>query len=425
MMPAYVPPDARPTPTDVFDRPTVELLEPFVAEDRPTMVAPETTVAELVKATAAATPANPAVPRPRPPLARGEPRPDSTQKRPAVARPSPAPRDKPLKLPIDDVDQGFAAIEAQAGPPSSRGTLEVDLTGVRVLFGELATNHMRQLRDFVIELRWGPTPAAWVAVCEPSVESLTRAADQIEFVPLARGLRDLARAMHAVDVTTTTMIEGVHRERILAAHAALEAVLPDTFAIDGVRSQREAAILHALLSQIPDVHKVTIDKLYAAGLTTLETMMLANVEDLIATTRIPEVLAERIVERFRRYREEMASAAVDETRSGERAKIATLVDLLRRQNEAFEQAAAGWTEQAIQQKKDVLVARGQTMLTIDLELARLGEIALVRELERLPFGRKVLALDAFLTEANVRYAALPRSATTSKRSAPAEPGVRR
>ena len=315
------------------------------------------------------------------------------------------------RTPQDDLEAGFAAIEAKGGTSTSAGTLETDLADVRALFGQLATNHMRQVRDFMIELRWGPTPATWVAVCEPSVESLRRAAEKLEFAELASGLRDLASAMGSVDMTTT--IDGAARERLLAAHAVLVGVLPETFALDGDRSQREAAILHALLSQIPDVHKVTIDKLYAAGLTTLETMLLATAEDLVATTGIPDVLADRIVERFRRYRDEMASMEVDETRAHERAKIGELVDQLRRQNRDFEEAATAWTQDAIQRKKDALLARGQTMLAIDLQLARLGEVALVRELERLPYARKVLKLEAFLAEAGSTYAAPPRTAKSA------------
>jgi hypothetical protein len=39
------------------------------------------------------------------------------------------------------------------------------------------------------------------------------------------------------------------------------------------------------------------------------------------------------------------------------------------------------------------------MLAIDLQLARLGEIALVRELERLPFARKLVRMEEFLAGA--------------------------
>jgi hypothetical protein len=427
MMPVYVPPDARPTPPDAFDRPTMRQLEPFSTEERVTVVAPEPTIAALAKASTAAPASGTKAPplpasRNRPPPAPipSAPASPGSAPRPPIARaqPNPAPtRDKPLKPPVPTprpttkAASAFDATSTDTGPKtaSAPGSLEVDLTEVQSLFGQLAVNHMRQVRDFLIELRWGPTPAMWVALCEPSVASLLRAAETMELAALSKGLRGFADAMRAVDVASATTIEGSDRERILAAHAVLEEVLPETFKLDGARSQREAAILHALLSQIPEVHKVTIDKLYGAGLTTLEMMFLARTDDLVATTGIPETLAARIVERFVRYREEIANGAIDETRAHERAAIASLVDELRRQNDAFDQATAGWTPEALQRKKDVLLARGRTMLEIDLHLARLGEIELVRELERLPFARKVIALDTFLAEANKRYATVPRS----------------
>ncbi|HSO40210.1 MAG TPA: helix-hairpin-helix domain-containing protein, partial [Labilithrix sp.] len=306
----------------------------------------------------------------------------------------------PLPAPpnADDLDDMFAAIERKSDRPPRAGTFEVDPTELRQLFGQMATGHMRQVRDFMIELRWGPTQTTWIAVCESSVHSLRRAAAGLEFTELATALDGFAKAMLAQDLALATIIEGAARERILAAHGELTKILPETFALDGDRSQREAAILHSLLAQIPDVGKVTIDKLYAAGLTTLETMLLANSADLAATTGIAPALADRIVARFRLYREEMASASVDETRAYERGKIAELVAQLAAQNEEFARAAAGWTDEDVQRKKDVLLARTQTMLAVDLQLARLGEIALVRELERLPFAQKLRRIEAFLAE---------------------------
>lgn len=294
----------------------------------------------------------------------------------------------------------FAAIERKSDRPPSVGTLAHDPTELRQLFGQMATSHMRQVRDFIIELRWGSTPTTWIAVCESSVHSLRRAASGLEFAELAAALDAFAKAMLAQDLALATIIDGAARDRILAAHEELTRILPDTFALDGDRSQREAAILHSLLAQIPDVGKVTIDKLYAAGLTTLETMLLANTADLAATTGIAESLAARIVARFRLYKEEMASASVDEARTYERGKIAELVAKLRAENVEFAEAAAGWTDDAVQRKKDVLLARTQTMVAVDLQLARLGEIALVRELERLPFAHKLRRLEAFLAAAN-------------------------
>ena len=85
--------------------------------------------------------------------------------------------------------------------------------------------------------------------------------------------------------------------------------MPQAFALDLDRTQREAAILQSLLLQVPEVKKVTLDRLYAAGLTTLEAMFLATPGDIAATTGIPESLAEQIVERFQAYRAQVQADA--------------------------------------------------------------------------------------------------------------------
>ena len=52
------------------------------------------------------------------------------------------------------------------------------------------------------------------------------------------------------------------------------------------RSLGEAIIVHALLRQIPDVGKVTLDKVYAAGLGALDLMILAKADDVASATGI-------------------------------------------------------------------------------------------------------------------------------------------
>jgi hypothetical protein len=389
-----IPAAARPTPIDVHERATVPRIDALLVGERPTV--------EMPLPVPKAAPKAPPAPAPKAP-----PAPASKPKAPPPAPASKPKAPPPLPTPptADDLDAGFAAIERKSDRPAKPGTFEVDLAELRQLFGRIAANHMRQVRDFIIELRWGPAPTTWIAVCESSVHSLRRAADGLAFTALAAKLNDFAKALLAQELVFATTIDGVARDRILAAHGELATILPETFALDGDRSEREAAILHSLLAQIPDVGKVTIDKLYAAGLTTLGTMMLATADDLAATTGIVPVLAARIVARFHLYREETRAASVDETRAYERGKIASLVVQLRTQNEELARAAEAWTEEALQRKKEVLLARTQSMIAIDLQLARLGEVALVRELERLSFARKLEELEGFLGRAH--YAAAP------------------
>ena len=83
-------------------------------------------------------------------------------------------------------------------------------------------------------------------------------------------------------------------------------MMPQAFALDLDRSQREAVILQSLLLQVPEVKKVTLDKLYAAGLTTLEAMLLATPGDVAADDGDRRgARARASSQRFREYKEQV------------------------------------------------------------------------------------------------------------------------
>jgi hypothetical protein len=302
-----------------------------------------------------------------------------------------------------DVDESFAALERDDAPGSSP-QIDVsltDLTEVRALFAQLATNHVRQVRDFIMDLRWGQATVEWISICEPALKSLRRAADKLELAEVCAALDRFSTALGPPQ--GPRIIEGDRRTSILAAYDELTTVMPQAFALDLDRSQREAAILQSLLLQVPGLHKVTLDRLYAAGATTLEAMMLANASDLAAVSGIDESLATRIVQRFREYKEQISKAVPDATRAHERDKIAQLVMRLRLEHDSFESAAQGWSREAGDKKKELRKAREQTLLAIQVVLARLGEVERLKEIERLPFERKLTHLESFLEEARDKY----------------------
>lgn len=202
-------------------------------------------------------------------------------------------------------------------------------------------------------------------------------------------------------------IAGTARETLLARYEELSRLMPQAFALDLDRTQREAAILQSLLLQVPEVKKVTLDRMYSAGLTTLEAMFLATPGDITATTGIPESLAAQIVERFKAYREQVQATVPDATRARDREHIAELTAKLRREHDEYERAADSWSAGAANQKKEMRKAREQTLLDITVALARLGEVNRLAQLERLPFEKKLAHLESFLEEARDKYVAQP------------------
>jgi hypothetical protein len=307
----------------------------------------------------------------------------------------------------DDIDAGFAAIERKTGRTlqliGDQGLGSADIEEVRKLFAQLATVHMRQVRDLMIDLKWGGEATVdWIGICAPAIRSLRRAAEKLEIADLSAALEQFEGALVAAGSTART-IEGDARDLLLARYEALGALLPQAFSLDMDRSQREAVILQSLLLQIPDVKKVTIDKLYAAGLVTLETMFLARADEIAATTGIAPALATRIAERFRAYKDEIKASAP--STSAALARIGELASLLRKQHEEYERAAEAWSDEAGARKKELRKERAQTLLDIHVALARLGEVERLRELERLPFARKVAHIEAYLDESRERHVA--------------------
>ncbi len=310
-------------------------------------------------------------------------------------------------LSSEDLDEGFASMERPAATPGTHSGAMTDLAEVRLLFAQLAANHVRQVRDFMIDLRWSEATIDWLPICEPALRSLRRAADKLELTDLCEALDRFSASLGEATASGAKSIAGAARETLLARYDELGRLMPQAFALDLDRTQREAAILQSLLLQVPEVKKVTLDRMYAAGLTTLEAMFLATAGDIAATTGIPESLAALIVERFKVYRDQVKATVPDATRARERERIAELTARLRRECDDYERAAESWSRGSVDQKKELRKAREQTLLDIQVVLARLGEVDRLAQLERLPFEKKLAHLESFLEEARDKYVAQP------------------
>lgn len=310
-----------------------------------------------------------------------------------------------------DFDEGSIAHAFDAlmsdGPLGETGRATVDLAPVRELFAELAANHMRHVRDFMIDVKWGEAPRDWLEICVPAVTSLRRAAARLEIPDLAESLDAFGgciRTALASDDPSRT-VSGATKEALLESYDKLVGVLPQAFALDRDKSQREAVIIQSLCLSVPDVRKVTIDKLHAAGLTSLATLFDAKAEEVSQVAGIPIALAARIVERFQAYRRELANASPQDARAAERERLATLTVQLKEQHTGYEDAANGWTPDAKVKKRDLFRAREETWLAISLLLARFGEVERLQGIEKVPFAARIAQLTDYLEEAASKYRA--------------------
>ncbi|MET0593200.1 MAG: helix-hairpin-helix domain-containing protein, partial [Polyangiaceae bacterium] len=343
---------------------------------------------------------------------------DSSWSVPPVAAVPPAPPVPAAAVPetsklLNDLDEAFGAIVESANNgngrsirPSAAPPPNASIAELRELFGSLAANHMQQVRDFMIGVRWGEAPRDWIPICEPAVASLLRAAKEMDLLDLVRGLEGYRDALTRAADTTGATIAGTARDGLIAAYGKLADVMPEAFGLDGERGRREAIIVHALLQQVPEVRKITIDKIYAAGLASLDNLFLAKPDEIAATTGMSESLAERIVEKVQRYRQEIATLA-DATRSAEKNHLAKLAVELRELHQQFESVESAWSDDGHAKKKHLRQARSVALLQVKVLLARLGEVDRLAQLERLPFERKIEQLEGYLQEANGEKRAAP------------------
>jgi len=321
--------------------------------------------------------------------------------------PAKPPSGSPPFFGLEGLDEGSIAFAFDAlvseDRPSLPGTHEFDLAPVRELFAELAANHMRHVRDFMIDVKWGEVTRDWVNICLPPVRTLRRGAERLELSELVNALEALGNELDAANAVGGQLLDAQEKKRLLDAYGELVEILPQAFALDRDKTQREAVIVQALLLQVPDVRKVTIDKLHAAGLTSLTVLFEANAHDIAHVADIPHALATRIVERVQSYRAELQSSSPQDARAAEREKLAALNGQLEQHHAAYEEAANGWGPDAKSKKRDHFRAREETWLEISVLLARFGEVDRLQGIEKVPYSQRIAQLSEYLEEARDKY----------------------
>lgn len=298
---------------------------------------------------------------------------------------------------FDELDTGFDALldptaKRKSNAPTTASHVFDD---AKRLFSELAASHMRHVKDFVIDLTWGPATSDWLGLCAPAAQSLRAGAQQFELLDLVKALDGLVVALEDAARTGLPSVEGKPREIILEAYKVLAATLPEAFTLDTERKDREGIIVKALLEQIEDVRKVQQDKLFAAGLMALDVLFSAKPKDVADTTGLSMELATRIAERFRAYKEDVSHIEVDPTRKGEWLRLASNLRDVETYHRAYEQANdAGHARE----KKSARKQREMALLDVKIMLARLGEVQALYSIERAAFSGKIEYLRRLLRE---------------------------
>ncbi len=300
-----------------------------------------------------------------------------------LAEPAP-----PFSAMLGALDGGFDAILQPLGAPASEPAQHhpADAEEVAKLFREVAATHLQPVHHFMIEAELGEPSKEWLDLVTPAVAGLTKAAAQLDLGPLASALTSFQAALESADAAPGARIGGAQRQALLASYGALAMQLPVAFAVSEEATRREPVILRALLRQVPGVHKVTLDRLFHAGLTRLSQYLQASPQELAEASGVQLALAGAILERLQRHQQEIGGMPPDRDRQAEYGLLAELTRTLEQQHSVYEQGSVN-RRQARQERAD-------TLLAITVVLGRLGLVPLVDTLERLPFGRKIELLYA-------------------------------
>lgn len=324
--------------------------------------------------------------------------------------PAPAPRPAPKTEvidaagPSDLVDDLIAAVNStfvEEKPNGKNGAhaavvqpgkLEVGSAGVNELFAEIAAQYARPLKECVIELRRGTATRDWVDICRPALSSISKAARSMNIPKAAERMDELDAALSKAAESREKNLTAQEQAKLLEKYDRLVEVMPKAFSINDEVNRRDTIIIMALLKQIPEVGRVTIDKLYNAGLTSIDVLMLAKRDELAVATGIPSRIAEQICAKVMKYRDD-SSGTKRVDMKGYRQRLYELVLNLKKAHEAFNKAAAA---DDADEKRKQRNARSNLVFQISILLAELGEAELVKEHDKMTFERRISALDEFL-----------------------------
>ena len=298
-----------------------------------------------------------------------------------------------------DLDNAFATLVVQdASPAAQSASAEMnpdDQVVVEDLFADIAANYARPVKNFIFELKRGTATKEWIEICYPAMQGIRRSAEGMGLSVAAQRMVDFETAILLAQGSEQRVLSGEIRDLLLTCYEDLIEVMPQAFVCGGEEQKREGIILNALLMQIPDLGRVTVEKLYRAGLTSLDTLFLAKKDDLAVATGIPSWLSERICVKFQDYRAELEGNSRDLADSGQRTRLSEMLADLRRQHERFQFAYENeWSNPELaSEKREYRQERQSCMLRINVLLAETGELDLVNELEKLSFERRIQRLE--------------------------------
>ncbi|HMI91861.1 MAG TPA: hypothetical protein VK509_10885, partial [Polyangiales bacterium] len=186
------------------------------------------------------------------------------------------------------------------------------------------------------------------------------------------------------------------RVSIEAAYSQLAAQLPDAFSAPTNGDNRRLLLLESLLLQVPALYRRTLNKLYGAGLGSLDQLSGASAEEIAAVAGIDHSVAAAITERVRRFEHDRSQRNPVELRARVLEQLRAALGRLMGLQAQFEQAEL---DEAVERKRSARRAREIATFELDLLLSELGELSLIEDLKRCAVQAKIERVEGYLDQA--------------------------
>jgi hypothetical protein len=376
---------------------------------------PKGTAAKPSQAMGAPAPA--AAKPPQPAAAAGAPPPADVSQPPVRrggitgGKPDTAAQPKPLAspippLPLANNDSGNIPLDAAVDAAMARITDvsgdhhaaneqrdAVDQRAVADTFSDIAKVHAHPLRELMFQISVGRTPRQWAAACRPILKPLFDAATQIGLLELVGGLGAFDAALERAAAEPNAYISDAAAEAMSNAYERLRNQMPDAFQPPDRADNRRLILLESLLMQVPDMHRRTLAKLYAAGLSTLGQLGTANAEEISVVAGVDRNLAQAVVDHVQRFEQERSRMDPTTLRAHVQERLRALIGRLAKLQSEFEEAEE---DDSVARKRTARRDREAAVLELDVIFAEAGDVDLIEELKRCPVRGKIQRVETYL-----------------------------
>ncbi len=294
------------------------------------------------------------------------------------------------------VDRLLDAAETQADAAVAEAEREADRRAAAETFHAMVVANAAQVRELMFQLSMGRTPRKWALACRPVIAPFLAGARQIELSDLSDALAQLDAALGRAAAEPGAYIRPETASAIEASYGRLSALLPQAFTANDDGDGRRLLLLESLLLQVPAMSRRALNKLYSAGLGSLDRLGGAAAEEISAVAGLDRGLARAVAERVQEFERERSRLDSAELRPQARERLRSVLARLRRLQEDFEHAEL---EEAAERKRAARRAREAAAREVDALLAQVGELHLIEELRRCAVRSKITRLESYLEPA--------------------------